>query len=86
MRLANPLIVPFIPRRLPAGKGYELVIQPAVDDFPIDDEVAVATKMNQLIEQAILLAPEQYMWLHRRFKTRPKGETSLYGDLDKIHH
>ncbi|WP_272658950.1 Kdo(2)-lipid IV(A) acyltransferase [Providencia sp. PROV121] len=86
LRLANPLIVPFIPRRLPAGKGYELVIQPAVDDFPIDDEVTVATKMNQLIEQAILLAPEQYMWLHRRFKTRPKGETSLYGDLDKIHH
>lgn len=86
LRLATPLVVPFVPRRLPHGKGYELIIQPAVDDFPLDDEVAVATKMNQIIEQAILLAPEQYMWLHRRFKTRPQGAPSLYGDLDKIHH
>ena len=35
-------------------------------------------RMNQAIEQQILLAPEQYMWLHRRFKTRPPGEASLY--------
>ncbi|MDV5225201.1 MAG: Kdo(2)-lipid IV(A) acyltransferase [Pseudomonadota bacterium] len=86
LRLAKPLVVPFTLRRLPAGKGYELLIQPAVDDFPIKDEVAVATKMNKIIETEILRAPEQYMWLHRRFKTRPKGEPSLYGDLDKIHH
>ncbi|UDG80851.1 Lipid A biosynthesis lauroyltransferase [Candidatus Hartigia pinicola] len=86
LRLATPIIVPFIPRRLPNAKGYELIIQPAIHNFPINDEIAVATKMNQIIEQAILLAPEQYMWLHRRFKTRPQGESSLYGDLDKIHH
>lgn len=86
LRLGNPLVVPFTLRRLPAGKGYELLIQPAVDNFPTDDEAAVAAKMNKIIESEILRAPEQYMWLHRRFKTRPKGEPSLYGDLDKIHH
>ena len=86
LRLASPLVVPFTPRRLPAGKGYELIIQPAIDDFPIEDNVATATMMNQVIEKEILRAPEQYMWLHRRFKTRPEGEPSLYGDLDKIHH
>ncbi|MGG4662060.1 Kdo(2)-lipid IV(A) acyltransferase [Providencia vermicola] len=86
LRLANPLVVPFVPRRLPNGKGYELIIQPAVDNFPVEDNVATATMMNQVIEKEILRAPEQYMWLHRRFKTRPEGEPSLYGELDKIHH
>lgn len=86
LRLANPLVVPFAARRLPNGKGYELLIQPAVDNFPVEDSVATATMMNQVIEKEILRAPEQYMWLHRRFKTRPEGEPSLYGELDKIHH
>ncbi|HBO23600.1 MAG TPA: lipid A biosynthesis lauroyl acyltransferase [Providencia sp.] len=83
VRMANPLMIPFTLRRMPAGKGYELLIQPAVDGFPKDDEVATAAMMNKLIEKEILRAPEQYMWLHRRFKTRPEGEPSLYGDL---HH
>ncbi|HHR6187407.1 TPA: Kdo(2)-lipid IV(A) acyltransferase [Providencia alcalifaciens] len=86
LSLGNPLVVPFSAIRLPDGKGYKLLIQPAVDNFPVDDNVATATMMNQVIEKEILRAPEQYMWMHRRFKTRPKGEPSLYGDLDKIHH
>ncbi|UBX48140.1 LpxL/LpxP family Kdo(2)-lipid IV(A) lauroyl/palmitoleoyl acyltransferasee [Providencia alcalifaciens] len=82
----NALVVPFAAHRLPDGKGYELHIQPAVDNFPVDDNTDTAAMMNKVIEQEILRAPEQYMWMHRRFKTRPKGEPSLYGDLDKIHH
>lgn len=41
--------------------------------------------MNHVVEKEILRAPEQYMWLHRRFKTRPEGEPSLYHDQDKVH-
>ncbi len=77
-RAAKPAIVPFVPRRLPDGKGYELLIQPAELAFPLESEESTAAWMNKIIEKNILLAPDQYMWLHRRFKTRPTGETSLY--------
>lgn len=60
------------------GKGYELIIQTAELSVPLDDEATTATWMNALVEQNVLLAPDQYMWLHRRFKTRPEGEPALY--------
>ncbi|GAA0476998.1 MULTISPECIES: Kdo(2)-lipid IV(A) acyltransferase [Tatumella] len=79
MRTSHPTVIPFVPRRLPNGRGYEMVILPdASDSIPLTDEVSTATRMNQIVEEAILLAPEQYMWLHRRFKTQPEGEPSLY--------
>ncbi|MGM3176137.1 Kdo(2)-lipid IV(A) acyltransferase [Dickeya lacustris] len=77
-RAAKPAIVPFVPRRLPDAKGYELIIRPAHLEIPLDSEEITAAWMNKLVEENILLAPEQYMWLHRRFKTRPEGEPSLY--------
>ncbi|PXW47958.1 KDO2-lipid IV(A) lauroyltransferase [Erwinia sp. AG740] len=77
-RAAKPAIVPFVPRRLPDGKGYELLIRPAQLDIPLENEATTAAWMNRLVEENILLAPDQYMWLHRRFKTRPDGEPSLY--------
>ncbi|UGA49604.1 MULTISPECIES: Kdo(2)-lipid IV(A) acyltransferase [Dickeya] len=77
-RAAKPAIVPFVPRRLPDARGYELIIQPAQLDIPLESEEATAAWMNKLVEENILLAPDQYMWLHRRFKTRPVGEPSLY--------
>ncbi|PKH26288.1 lipid A biosynthesis lauroyl acyltransferase [Enterobacterales bacterium CwR94] len=78
-RMAKPSVVPFVPRRLPEGKGYELVMLPDIsDEMPLDDEVTTATYMNKVVEHGVLMAPTQYMWLHRRFKTRPEGEPSLY--------
>ncbi|MNW05330.1 Lipid A biosynthesis lauroyl acyltransferase [compost metagenome] len=64
--------------RRPKGCGYDLLIQPALEDYPIDDEVAAAAYMNKVVEKEIMRAPEQYLWLHRRFKTRPAGSPSLY--------
>ncbi|RWR01948.1 lipid A biosynthesis lauroyl acyltransferase [[Pantoea] beijingensis] len=78
IRTGQPAIIPFVPRRLPHAKGYEMVILPAVADMPLDDEITTAARMNRVVEEGVLMAPEQYMWLHRRFKTRPDGETSLY--------
>ncbi|QHM70584.1 Kdo(2)-lipid IV(A) acyltransferase [Mixta intestinalis] len=78
IRSASPAVIPFVPRRLPHGKGYELVVLPAMQDIPLDSEEATARYINQVIEEAILMAPEQYMWLHRRFKTRPEGAAKLY--------
>ena len=80
-RMGKPAIIPFTPRRLEGGKGYEMIIHPQVADFPLDDEVVAATYMNKVVENEIRQAPEQYMWLHRRFKTRPQGESSLYKKL-----
>lgn len=51
---------------------------PALEQFPSDDPVADATRINALLEQHIRQAPEQYLWVHRRFKTRPPDQISPY--------
>ena len=58
--------------------GYAVFFSPALDNFPSGDETEDARIVNQHLEQEIRRVPEQYMWVHRRFKTRPKGEPSFY--------
>jgi KDO2-lipid IV(A) lauroyltransferase len=53
-------------------------VLPPLSDLPTGDDVADATLINQSIEQQVRNAPEQYLWLHRRFKTRPPGEKDIY--------
>ncbi|MBU9810292.1 kdo(2)-lipid IV(A) palmitoleoyltransferase [Rahnella sp. C60] len=77
-RLAKPALVTVVLVRKAGGTGYELVIQPQLQDYPLDDEMAAAAYMNRVIEKEIMRAPDQYLWLHRRFKTRPAGAPSLY--------
>ncbi len=57
---------------------YKVLIEPALTDFPSQDEVADATLTNAIIERQLRIAPAQYMWFHRRFKTRPEGYEKIY--------
>jgi len=82
-KMSGAKVVPFFPLRRKDGKGYQLTILPALENFPGGDDVADATRINAIIEGHIRHAPEQYLWLHRRFKTRPPGEAGVYGWADK---
>ena len=77
-RLARAVVVPAVTRQLPGAEGYELRFYPAWDNFPSDDVEADTRRMNAFIEHRVREMPEQYYWVHRRFKTRPPGEPSLY--------
>jgi lauroyl/myristoyl acyltransferase len=57
---------------------YKIKIQPAIKDYPNDDMVKSATITNEILQKQILNAPEQYLWIHRRFKTRPNDEEYFY--------
>jgi KDO2-lipid IV(A) lauroyltransferase len=63
---------------LPGGGGYVVRIEPPWQDFPTADLAADMRRMNGYIEQAVLGMPAQYLWMHKRFKTRPPGEAPLY--------
>jgi KDO2-lipid IV(A) lauroyltransferase len=78
VRLTNAQVVPVIARLLPGGQGYRVRFYPPWDNFPSDDLEADVARMNAFIEERVREMPPQYLWLHRRFKTRPAGEPSLY--------
>jgi KDO2-lipid IV(A) lauroyltransferase len=78
VKLTGAAVMPFLIRRLPGTRGYALTIQPALEDFPGDSETDDAARFNALIEAQIRANPEHYLWIHRRFKTRPEGEAKLY--------
>jgi KDO2-lipid IV(A) lauroyltransferase len=59
--------------------GYKLKVLPGLDNFPSGDDKYDVSRINQQIEKMILMAPEQYLWMHKRFKTRPQSDSqSLY--------
>jgi len=77
-RVARARVLPCVTRMLPAGAGYVLRIEAPWDNFPTDDLAADTRRMNAFIERCIADMPEQYNWMHRRFKTRPAGEAGFY--------
>ena len=75
----NSKVVPFAPLRNADGSGYTVTISPPVDFSDLNSETEIAARMNKVVEREILKGVEQYMWLHRRFKTRPsEADKSLY--------
>ena len=75
--LGRARVVPFFPRRLPGG-GYRIECQAPLEDFPGDDPVADTRRVNQVFEAQIRQVPEQYLWVHERFKRGPPGTPSPY--------
>ena len=64
--------------RLPGGAGYRVEFGEPWENFPTDDAEADTRRMNEWLEAVVRTMPEQYYWVHRRFKTRPEGEPRLY--------
>ena len=77
-RLTKAAVVPCVTRMLPGGRGYVIRLYPAWSDFPSGDDAADTRRMMAFIEERVLEMPEQYFWLHKRFKTRPAGEAGFY--------
>ena len=71
-------VQPVVARMLPGGQGYVVTYLPPWEGFPTEDPVADAARMNRWIESEIRRLPAQYLWVHKRFKTRPDGEPPVY--------
>lgn len=77
-RMTGAQVVPCITRLLPGAAGYVLTFYPAWENYPSGDDIADTRRMNEFIEHRVREMPEQYFWLHKRFKTRPEGEEKFY--------
>ncbi len=78
-RITGARVVPCVARERADGQGFEARFYPAWDNFPTDDAVADTARMNAFIEARVRETPAQYLWTHKRFKTRPPGEADVYG-------
>ena len=76
-RITGARIVPCVTRMLPDGR-YVTRLYPAWSGFPSGDDTADARRMLEFIEERVREMPEQYLWTHKRFKTRPEGEARFY--------
>lgn len=82
-RLGRAVTIPFFPRRLANGH-YQLVLHPPLRDFPSDDPVQDTRQYLSALEQHVRLCPEQYFWIHRKFKDLPTEFPDYYADLDAL--
>jgi Kdo2-lipid IVA lauroyltransferase/acyltransferase len=78
-RALGMVVQPVVAETLPGGAGYRVRYLEPWPDFPSDDPLADTARMNRWIEDEVRRNPAQYLWVHKRFKTRPEGEPSLYG-------
>lgn len=75
-RFTDAVVIPTYFRR--CDKRYEIIFSPPLTNFPTQDLVADATRLNNIVANAIRQQADQYLWLYKRFKTRPPGEKSFY--------
>ncbi len=77
---ARAKVIPVVATFLPGYQGWRVKFYPPWENFPDKDPWTSAKRMNEFIEQRILEAPAEYLWTHRRFKTRPDGCPDVYLD------
>ncbi len=77
-QLGNAVVLPCFTHILPKGRGWHVVIGEPLKHFPSGDEYQDTKRMNEVIESMIRPEPEQYFWVHKRFKTRPEGADKFY--------
>jgi KDO2-lipid IV(A) lauroyltransferase len=77
-RMSHSVVIPFFHRRLPGNQGYALRLGAPLEGLPSADAEADTARVNLSIEQMVREAPEQYLWVHKRFKTRPEGSPPIY--------
>ena len=77
-RSLNMIVQPVVGEFLSGGRGWRIRFLEPWSDWPGDDDLADAARMNRWIEAEIRRCPEQYLWVHKRFKTRPAGEAPIY--------
>ena len=80
-KISGAAVVPFFIRQKADNSGYILTFLPALENFPTNDSIADTERYHRLVEEEIRKAPEQYLWIHRRFKNRPKQYPDLYRDI-----
>ena len=76
--LLNMAVQPVVGEMLPGGAGWRMRVLDPWPDFPTADAEADTARINRWIEEEVRKLPEQYLWVHKRFKTRPEGEAGLY--------
>lgn len=79
-RLGKSVAIPFFPRRLENGR-YEMTLLPPFENFPSHDPAADTRRYNEVLEAHIRTCPEQYFWIHRKFKDLPDGYPDYYSGL-----
>ena len=77
-RAVSAQVVPCYVWQRPRGQGYEIAFAPPLAGFPSGDALTDATATNRAIEDGVRAHPEQYFWVHKRFKTRPPGLPGVY--------
>jgi KDO2-lipid IV(A) lauroyltransferase len=78
-RMTGATVLPYFLQRLPGAQGYRAVIHPPLENFPSDCPAADAERFNHMIEAQVRIAPEQYLWIHRRFKGLSQDYPDYYG-------
>ncbi|WP_197019155.1 LpxL/LpxP family acyltransferase [Thioalkalivibrio sp. HK1] len=79
IRSSGARVVPYLCRRREDDSGWDVILSPALDGFPSGDDLADTERLNTILEGHIEQNIEQYLWIHRRFKDRPPGESDVYG-------